>query len=227
MTASDSSVQRDFDILKAMALVLLFAAWNAFSDVLYGHLHLDGAPRTAPLRVGMFLVGTLVTCGGIVWLGCMVWARRSLSALGWTARHPARLLLLGLLLTALLFAGVFSFVAWLGGMDRVRAFAAAITGMTASERMFFTIAGAKVAFAEETLFRGLLLPALARRTGVLVAVVLSSVIFGLYHRSLLPIPFLLVKMALGSLLAVFTLASRSLVPSWLGHSLLWAIAGDN
>jgi membrane protease YdiL (CAAX protease family) len=84
-----------------------------------------------------------------------------------------------------------------------------------------------VAFVEETLFRGLLLPAIAQRAGVFAAIVLSSVVFGLYHRSLFPVPLLLMKMALGGYFAVFTVASRSLVPAWIGHSLLWAIAGDN
>ena len=227
MTESASPAQRNFDIFKALTLVVFLAAWNALSDVLYDRLHLDSSSRTAPPRMVLILLGTLVTCGGVVWLGCVVWAKRSLAALGWTAANPARLLLLGLLVTVLMFAGIFGFVRLLGGMDRVRAFAAAIAGMPASERLFFAIMGAKVAFVEETLFRGLTLPALAQRTGRLAAVVLSGVIFGLYHRSLFPLPLLLMKMALGSLFAVFTLVSRSLVPAWLGHSLLWAIAGDN
>jgi hypothetical protein len=132
MSQGDASAQRNFDILQALVLVLLLAAWNALSDLIYRLLQLDASARTAPLRVVVFLIGTLVTCGGIVWLGCVVWSKRSLSALGWTARHPARLLLLGLLLTALLFAGIFGFVAGLGGMDRVQAFGAALTGMAAA-----------------------------------------------------------------------------------------------
>jgi membrane protease YdiL (CAAX protease family) len=223
----ETSPPRDFDIAKALVLVAAFAAWNAASDHLYEVLDLDSSSRTDPLRIAMILVGTVVTVGGIVGLGCGVWAKRSLAALGWRAKEPVRLGLLGLLLTAVLFASVFIFVGLLGGLDPIRALAKAIATMPLGERVFFTLMGAKVAFVEETLFRGLLLPSLAQKLGTVAALVLSSVIFGLYHRSLFPVPLLLMKMVLGTLLGVFALASRSLVPSWIGHSLLWAIAGDN
>jgi membrane protease YdiL (CAAX protease family) len=227
MTESDSPARHDFDIFKALALVLAFVAWNATSDVIYDHLQLDSSNRTDPLRVALIFLGTLVTCGGIVWLGCVVWAKRSFASLGWRAPRPIRLVSLGLLLATLLFAGVSGIVALLGGMQEVRGFAAAIATMPASDRVFFALMGAKVAFAEETLFRGLLLSSLRRRMGASAAIVLTSVVFGLYHRALVPVPLLLMKMVLGTLLGVFTLTSRSLVPSWIGHSLLWAVAGDN
>lgn len=214
-------------IPKALALVLAYATWNGLSDVLYQHLQLDSASRSDSRRIGMILLGTLIIGGGVLWLGCVVWARQSLHSLGWRAPHPVHLVGLGLLLTALSLLAVFTFVAVRGGMDQVRGLADAIRQMPASDRVFFTIMGAKVAFAEETLFRGLLLPALARKTGTIAAVVLSSVVFGLYHRLVFPLPILFMKVLLGSFLAVFTVASRSLLPAWIAHSLLWAIAGDN
>ena len=218
---------RDSDIVRALVLVVAFMGWNALSDVIYDGLQLDASSRTHPLRLALILLGTLVTCGGIVGLGCMLWARRSLAALGWRAPHPVRLVLLGLLTTGLVLAGVFGLVAALGGSDGVRAFAGALAAMPAGERFFFTLMGAKVAFAEETLFRGLLQPALVPRLGAAGAILATSVIFGFYHRSLVPVPFLLMKMVLGTLLGTAALVSRSLVPSWLAHWLLWAIAGDN
>jgi membrane protease YdiL (CAAX protease family) len=227
MTDTAPPGARDADIWKALALVVAFAAWNAISDVIYEHLGLDAVSRASPLRITLIVVGILVTCGIIVGLGCVVWARRSLASLGWRAPSPVRLVLLGLGLTALLFAGVFGIVAALGGKPGVEAFTSAIVNMPASDRLFFAIMGAKVAFAEETVFRGLLQTSFAERLGPVAAVVLTSVIFGLYHRAVFPIPLLLMKMALGLLLGVSALASRSLVPSWMAHSLLWGIAGDN
>jgi len=135
--------------------------------------------------------------------------------------------LLGLLTTALLLAGVFGLVAVLGGADGVREFAGAIANTPAGERLFFTLMGAKVAFVEETVFRGLLQSSLVPKLGAAGAVLITSVIFGLYHRSLVPVPLLLMKMVLGTLLGAAALVSRSLVPSWMAHWLLWAIAGDN
>jgi membrane protease YdiL (CAAX protease family) len=227
MTETAPPKAREADIWKALALVVAFASWNAISDVIYEHLGLDAASRASPLRIALIVVGILVTCGTIVGLGCVMWARRSLVSLGWRAPHPVRLVLLGLSLTALLFAGVFGVVAVLGGMAGVEAFASAIVDMPASDRLFFAIMGAKVAFAEETVFRGLLQTSLYERLGPVAAIFLTSVIFGLYHRAVFPLPLLLMKVVLGSLLGVFALASRSLVPSWMAHSLLWAIAGDN
>lgn len=227
MTESSSPPARARDVWKALALVVAFAAWNALSDVVYERLGLDASSRADPLRIALIAAGILVTCGGVVGLGCVVWAGRPLASLGWRAPHPVRLVALGLALTALLFAGVLGIVALLGGRPAVEQFAAAVVGMPASERLFFTIMGAKVAFAEETVFRGLLLSSLTTRLGPVAAVVLTSVVFGLYHRAVFPVPLLLMKMALGLLLGAFTLASRSLVPSWMAHSLLWAVAGDN
>jgi membrane protease YdiL (CAAX protease family) len=227
MTESDSPTHANFDISKALALVLAFVAWNALSDLIYDRLQLDSSARADPLRITLIVIGTLVTCGGIVWIGCVVWAKRSLPSLGWRAPNPIRLVLLGLLLTGLLLVSVFGLVALLGGKDAAHELAAAIANMPASERIFFTLMGAKTAFAEETLFRGLLLSALTRKVGVLAALALSSIIFGLYHRSFVPVPLLLMKMALGAMFGVFTIVSRSLVPAWMGHGLLWAIAGDN
>lgn len=226
-TGAGAPTHGDSTLLKALLLVLVFAGWNALSDGLYQQLQLDSSSRTAPLRVVMILLGTLVTVGGVVGLGCVLWAKQSLRSLGWRVTRPLRAVGLGLLLTVLLFAAIFSFVALRGGMQGVRWLASAIAELPAGERAFFAIMGAKVAFAEETLFRGLLLPALARKSGAIVAVVLSSAVFALYHRSLFPLPLLLMKAILGAFFAVSTLASRSLVPAWLGHSLLWAIAADN
>jgi membrane protease YdiL (CAAX protease family) len=224
---SASPPQRDFEILKALALVLAFAAWNATYEALYDHFRFDTPSRTDALRITFILVGTLVACCGIVGLGCVVWAKRSLASLGWRAPDPTLLVLLGLLLTVLLFAGVFAMAAVLGGSEQVRDFTLAIVHMPAGERVFFALMGARDAFVEETVFRGLLLTSLARRMSAPAAIVLTSVVFGLYHRELFPVPLLLMKMALGTLLSVFALVSRSLVPSWIAHSLLWAIAGAN
>ena len=48
---------------------------------------------------------------------------------------------------AVVLAGVFGIVALLGGMQEVRGFAAAFATMPASDRVFFALMGAKVAFA--------------------------------------------------------------------------------
>src|SRR5262245_28486262 len=104
---------------------------NAISDVVYERLDLDSSSRTDPRRLALILAFTLVDWGGILWLGGMVWAKRSLASLGWRAPRPFRLVLLGLLTTAILFGGVFGLVATLGGSEAVSDFCGAIASMPA------------------------------------------------------------------------------------------------
>jgi membrane protease YdiL (CAAX protease family) len=114
----------------------------------------------------------------------------------------------------------------LGGLASVRGLASAIATIPLSERVIYLIAGAKVAFVEETVFRGDLLGRLSERTSVCVSVALSSLVFALYHRTFAAVP-LGMKVVLGVIFALFTLRTRSLVPSALGHWWLWVIVGDN
>jgi membrane protease YdiL (CAAX protease family) len=86
--------------------------------------------------------------------------------------------------------------------------------------------GAKVAFVEETLFRGDLLASLRRRMGTNAAIVVSSAVFAIFHRTLEPVP-LVMKFLMGALFAIATTRTRSLVPAALAHALLWAIVADN
>jgi membrane protease YdiL (CAAX protease family) len=132
----------------------------------------------------------------------------------------------GLLQAALLVGLVFAAYWGLAGLPGVRGLANAIASIPVAERAFYVVAGAKVAFVEETLFRGDLLGKLSLRASRVASVVLSSMLFALYHRSLAPVP-LGMKFVLGSIFAVFTLRTRSLIPSAMGHWLLWIIVADN
>jgi membrane protease YdiL (CAAX protease family) len=88
------------------------------------------------------------------------------------------------------------------------------------------VSGVKIAFFEESLFRGDLLRSLAARTGPWVAMLVSSAVFALYHRTLAPLPLFL-KFAMGMVWAASASRTHSLVPSALSHALLWAIIADN
>lgn len=205
-------------IVRALMVVAVLAAWNAYSSTLASRLHLRGWPIRL-LDLGVY-VG-LVVGVGCVWLG-----KRSLRELGWRFSDLPRLLAYGVLQTALLVGLVFLVYAAMGGLVGVSGLATAIATMPLSERTTYLLAGAKVAFAEETVFRGDLLGRLSERANVYLSVALSSVVFALYHRSLAPVP-LAMKVVLGAIFALFTLRTRSLVPSALGHWWLWVVVGDN
>jgi membrane protease YdiL (CAAX protease family) len=86
--------------------------------------------------------------------------------------------------------------------------------------------GAKAACMEETLFRGDLLRALRQPLGAAGAVIISSLVFALYHLDLTPLP-LVMKVAFGILFACTRLGSGSLVAGVTAHTLLWAIVAEN
>jgi membrane protease YdiL (CAAX protease family) len=132
----------------------------------------------------------------------------------------------GLGLTALLVAMVFAAYLGLAGSAGVVSLAKAIWSMPWDERVVYLILGSKVAFVEETLFRGDLLGRLSSKWGMVAGIVISSVLFALFHRTLAPTP-LAMKFVIGVLFSVSTIKSQSLVPSAIAHWLLWVIVGNN
>ena len=77
------------------------------------------------------------------------------------------------------------------------------------------------AVAEEVLFRGVLLRSLAPRLRAPAAIVISALVFGLYH--LFP-PQMVSTFVLGLVLCVLTVRSASLVPAMIVHALNNTIA---
>lgn len=217
----------DRELRLAVALVAAFMAWNAISDLLYEGLELGSLARGHPLRLSILLLGVTVTVLGIVWLGCVRCGAGSFAALGWTLRgRPALMLALGLAQTACFSLMAFGAAALLlGGREGVGILASAATTMPGLERAFYLIMGSKVAFAEESLFRGLLFQSLSAKWGLLAAILLSSVLFAVFHR-LTALPFLLLKFLFGVVSAVSVTLCRSLVPTAIAHAALWAIFGD-
>ena len=82
--------------------------------------------------------------------------------------------------------------------------------------MLFVLSVVVIApLVEELFFRGLLLRALQHRFGVVIAVALSSAVFALVHRQLLPLPGLFV---FGAAAAALTLKTGRLGPAWAMHA---------
>jgi len=82
--------------------------------------------------------------------------------------------------------------------------------------MLFIAAVVVAAICEEALFRGLLLGLLRRRSGWVVAIVSSALLFGVFHLN----PIVLLPTALiGAYLAILVWRSGSLYPAVLAHGL--------
>jgi membrane protease YdiL (CAAX protease family) len=215
------------DVLQGVALVGAFLGWNALSALIYRELQLDGSSLLSPLRLSLILLGTAVTCVGIVWLGCVRFGLGSFRALGWSFRgRPGWMLLLGALQTVVFSLVAYAASASLYGWAGIEGLTSAVLDMPAGERVFYLIMGSKVAFAEESLFRGFVLPTLQVSWGTLAAVLISGLLFAVYHRVMAP-PFLLIKLIFGVVSAGSVLLFRSLVPTAIAHAALWTIFGDN
>jgi membrane protease YdiL (CAAX protease family) len=206
-------------IARALFLVVAVTAWNYASDRLSDWA---GVAWKFPL----IALGTLITCGIVVGLGSVVWGKRSLRELGWTFAQPPRLLGVAVVQTAAILALIVAVYGLFGGPAGIRQLAQAVLSIPPGKRLFFAVMGVRNAFFEETLFRGDLQGALGRRMGALPAVLLSSIAFALYHRTLTPVP-LAMKFITGLIFAYGVVRTRSLVPSALAHALVWAIVCDN
>jgi hypothetical protein len=141
-------------VARALFLVSLLAAWSLVSNWLYDALGVENPGAHWALRASLILLGTLVTIGGVVWLGCVRWSRTSLRELGWRFEGWRTLLALGGLLTLVYALLIFIAVWWMGGSDGVADFAETVAALGGGTRLYFLLMGAKVAFVEETLFRG-------------------------------------------------------------------------
>jgi membrane protease YdiL (CAAX protease family) len=119
-------------------------------------------------------------------------------------------------------AGVYAaFGGWAGLHDLAHTMAS----LGLAQRVFFAVMGVRNAFLEESLFRGDLQLSLEPKVGKYSAVLLSSLAFALFHRTLAPVP-LAMKFATGLLFGVAASRTRSLVPSALAHALMWAILAN-
>ncbi|MCS7001494.1 MAG: CPBP family intramembrane metalloprotease [Dehalococcoidia bacterium] len=99
---------------------------------------------------------------------------------------------------------------------------AQLVGSTPGSLALALVAGAVVApIAEETFFRGLVLPGLQTRLGTIGAVIVSSLLFALAH--IIPQVFLPI-FALGVLLAVLRLTYHSVYPAIAVHAAFNTVA---
>jgi membrane protease YdiL (CAAX protease family) len=200
--------------------------WAEANDRLAAHFHIG--------RCALIALRTVVDCGGVVMLGCVVWGKRSLRDLGWRFSAPLRLIGAGFVALLVVLGALAAGVALRAGRAGLAEVAHEVAAQSLGEHAYFGLLGVKIAFWEETLFRGDLLSVLRARAGTAAAVVLSGVIFGFYHLGWNDVraglggilsPGILLKMVMGGVFAVVTVRSRSLVPSAIAHASLWGVMG--
>jgi membrane protease YdiL (CAAX protease family) len=110
------------------------------------------------------------------------------------------------------------------GGDGARELWQSVVSYTPGQRLLFLSIGLTAAVYEESLFRGYLQPAIAGRTGVVVAVPLTAAIFALYHLQLHPFA-LAGKFAVGLVFGALRAARPSLFAPAVAHALVWTVIG--
>ncbi len=211
---------------RVLFLIAILVLWHEASDRISDALGIETESFASPWKWPLIFVGTLVQYGGILWLGTIVWGKTSLRDLGWRFSRPLRLIAIGLLETAAICGLIVGAYGLMAGLDGIRGLGDAIVSLTPAQRLFFTVSGIKIAIFEESLFRGDLMRALEQRIGVFGAIVVSSAVFSLHHRTLEPVP-LVMKFLMGLIFALGMARTRSLLPSALAHALVWAIIANN
>lgn len=207
----------------ALLLVALLAATR-----IVGFLFLARATGRGDLEIidgwtfGALLAASVLSLGGVVGLGLVLWGRISLAELGWRADRLGPDVVRGLLGGA-----VCCFIVLLVSMSR---------GATATEtlqswwsvgfleRLLGVVIGIEAALTEETLFRGDLQPTLQRILGRGAGLLLTAVLFALYHLRLEPWG-LLGKTAFGLVFGILRDRTGRLPSPAVAHWLTWAVLG--
>jgi membrane protease YdiL (CAAX protease family) len=164
----------------------------------------------------------VLSLGGVIGLGLLVWGRVSLAELGWRAERLGPDVLGGVVGGASCCAIVFLISLSQGATagETLQAW----WGVPVLERLLGMLIGVEAALTEETLFRGDLQPTLQRILGRGPGQVLTAVLFALYHLRF-GLWGLLAKTAFGLVFGLLRDRTGRLVSPAVAHWISWTVLG--
>ncbi|MCG3120159.1 MAG: hypothetical protein ALAOOOJD_02784 [bacterium] len=168
------------------------------------------------------ILGTL-SLAGILWFGLLQVGRLRCQDLGWKAASlwPAVVQgLLGFLVALIVVFGI----AVLGGAS-IPDLVQAIAHYTWKQRGLFFLIGIQAALVEESLFRGYLQPVLVKRLGAVAGILLTAVVFAVYHLNFTSVS-LIGKSLLGLIYGLLRERTNSLIPAGIAHFGVWLVIGS-
>ena len=210
-----------------LAHALLLVALLAMTRVI-GFLLLARVTGRVDLEVidgrtfGALLAASALSLGGVIGLGLLVWGRISLAELGWRSDRLGRDLLRGMV-GGIACCGIVLLVS----MSRGATAAEALQGwwtVPLLERVLGVLIGVEAALTEETLFRGDLQPTLQRMLGRGAGLLLTAVLFAVYHLRF-ELWGLLGKTAFGLVFGLLRDRTGRLVSPAVAHWITWTVVG--
>lgn len=172
------------------------------------------------IGVGLFEIGLVLG----LWM--RRYARLSFREAGWSglALPDVAYGVLGFALFASVVTGVFA--AESGFKDAIAYIADTIAHYTPQQRAFFVLMGVIAAIPEETIFRGILQPTLQKQVGRWPGLVLTAVIFALYHvHFAFALPRIVSHLCWGLILGLLRERTGTLWAPAIAHALMWIIFG--
>ena len=168
------------------------------------------------------LAASVLSLGGVVGLGLLLWGRVSLAELGWRAERLGPDLVKGVLGGLACCA-----IVLLISMSRGATVTEALQGwwgVPVLERVLGILIGIEAALSEETLFRGDLQPTLQRLFGRGAGLLLTALVFAAYHLRF-GLWGLLGKTAFGLVFGILRDRTGRLVSPAAAHWITWTVLG--
>ena len=168
------------------------------------------------------LAASVLSLGGVIGLGLLVWGRVSLAELGWRAERLGPDLLRGAVGGAAC-CGIVLLISMSRGATAIET----LQGwweVPFLERLLGMLIGIEAALTEETLFRGDLQPTVQRILGRGAGQILTAVLFALYHLQF-GLWGLLGKTAFGLVFGLLRDRTGRLISPAVAHWISWTVLG--
>jgi len=172
------------------------------------------------IGVGLFEIGLVLG----LWM--RRYARLSFREAGWSglALRDVAYGVLGFALFAIVVTCVFA--AESGFKDAIAYIADTIAHYTPQQRAFFALMGLIAAIPEETIFRGIMQPTLQKKVGRWSGILLTAVIFAVYHvHFAFALPRIISHICWGLILGLLRERTGTLWAPAIAHALMWIIFG--
>ena len=202
---------------------LIFLLWMTLAYTLH---RMVLRPVLGTEVAGILMLGIKLVV--IVWLGLHVLGGASAADLGLTTRGLGRDILLGMLGALGITAALLGYIALFSGLEAARETLQTILSYSGTERLGYLGVGISAAAIEEAVWRGYLQPALMRKLGFALGLVLTAVAFGLMHGGVFAWPpvRLFSIVTIGLVYGVLRGYDRPLTAPFVAHMATWALWGD-